>query len=218
MYTEQTAMEERKSGLYDLTAKVYESQNIKYLGLASGLCRIRMWTNFKASTPYDLSVHKFEANPAWNPFLKALGVAGVTLPGEDLYAAMEGNLIEGYLTNTFLVWPTGLYEVTHYVIDPPFYRNGFKFMANLDSWKRLPPDLQKLVMDVAIELEPERDKFEVQLDQELLQKCLGAGMETIKFSPADSKWFLDQAYNSQWDRIIAQDPVNGPKLKAVALQ
>ena len=39
------------------------------------------------------------------------------------------------------------------------------------------------------------------------------GMKVIKFSPEDTKWYVDLAYEAGWDEIIKQNPKLGPKLK-----
>ncbi len=215
-YTYLTGPEQRETGLYDLVAEMFREQNIAYLGLGAGFGRLWMFTSVPATTPYDLSGHRFEGHPAWNEFLDALGISGVILPGEDLYAAMEQGLIEGFITNSSTVLFLSIYEVTDYLIYHPFYRTQNKFLLNLDSWNRLPPHLQQLLMDVVIELEPEQRDRDATLDEEWIQALFDAGMEPIEFSPADAKWFTDTAYDSMWEKILRVHPVRGPRLKELA--
>jgi len=39
------------------------------------------------------------------------------------------------------------------------------------------------------------------------------GVEFIKFSPADAEWYLDLAYQAEWDFYMEKDPVNTAKFK-----
>ena len=40
-----------------------------------------------------------------------------------------------------------------------------------------------------------------------------AGMEFIKFSPADADWFIRTAYRSRWDKMEESKPEIAPKLR-----
>jgi hypothetical protein len=39
------------------------------------------------------------------------------------------------------------------------------------------------------------------------------GMKVIKFSPEDTKWYIDLAYKAGWDEVTKQNPELAPKLK-----
>jgi hypothetical protein len=39
------------------------------------------------------------------------------------------------------------------------------------------------------------------------------GMKVIKFSPEDSKWYVDLAYEAGWEEVIKQNSDLGPKLQ-----
>ena len=39
------------------------------------------------------------------------------------------------------------------------------------------------------------------------------GMKVIKFSPKDTKWYIDTAYEAGWEEVIKQDPALGSQLR-----
>ncbi len=69
---------------------------------------------------------------------------------------------------------------------------------NLDSWNRLPKDLQDLLTDVMMEVEKEITLFFDKEESDAYKKILNAGVKPIKFSPADEKKFYNTVYGAFW--------------------
>lgn len=215
-YTLLTGPEMRETGMYDLLAEMYKEENIAYLGMGQGYTQLRIWTNKRTNTPYDLVGQRMEGSPAWNDFLEALGIAPVGMKRGEIFTSLDQGLIDGYTTPPSDMWYLGTYEIVKYQVGPPFWRSSRKFLMNLDSFNQLPQHLQQLLMDVVIELEPEQRDRDMTVDAEFLQKVLDSGVETIEWSPADTQWFIDLSYDSMWKKIIDTHPVNGPKLRELA--
>ena len=76
------------------------------------------------------------------------GAAGVMMPPGDVYSSLERGILDACeLGNPSSNWNRGLHEVTDYTGFPGIHKiqETHGFMVNMDSWNKLPADLQKLV-------------------------------------------------------------------------
>ena len=112
----------------------------------------------------------------------------------------------------------GLHEVSPYYIDHTFYKSNMTFIMNPASWNRLPKHLQDLMDEVIIEVENEMPAFYGEFMTRDLQKAVAAGVEVIKFSPEDEKWFLDLAYEAGWAQQFKRYPELAPKFKELLVK
>jgi TRAP-type mannitol/chloroaromatic compound transport system substrate-binding protein len=89
------------------------------------------------------------------------------------------------------------------VIDLPFYgASNVIALMNLDKWKKLPPDVQKKVLEVTADFEPKMVQYFH--DQEQKEwKELDKLVTRVKFSEAENKKYLDTAYEVEW-AVIAK--------------
>ncbi len=74
----------------------------------------------------------------------------VTLRPSEVYTAVERGVVDGFALSTVgMIVDAGLYEVTKYTIDHPFLNTNFVVIMNLDSWNRIPKNLQDLLRETA---------------------------------------------------------------------
>ena len=85
-------------------------------------------------------------------------------------------------------------------------------LVNLDTWNKLTKPQQKLLTDLMIENEAKFTKVFEELGEKELNAMQAKGMKFIKFTPEDSKWYVDLAYKAGWDEVIKKSPEIGPKL------
>ncbi len=97
----------------------------------------------------DFEGLKFRTWGLWATLLaEKLGVAVVTLPGGEIYAAAAAGIIDAF---EFITphgnWPMGFHEITQYLMVPGIHSPGWiaYIVANHDSWNALPPDLQAIL-------------------------------------------------------------------------
>jgi len=102
------------------------------------------------------------------------------------------------------MWPLvsirlfGWQEVAKYVVGPPFYKVSHPLLMNAKKWDALPKDIQAVFMEALKEevvVIDARTVDEIKNEYVELKK---AGMEIIEFSPADTKKYLDMAYEEGW--------------------
>ncbi len=216
--SELTVAEERESGAYDFLVDLYKQGGFFLLGRAGvpvPSSRYFLAINKKVSTPQELSGLKVGPGSIANNFMNALGIKAVRVTHGEMSTGLERGVIDGIVDVYSAYVPDERWEGAPYVIDHPFYNGGTAMIMNLDSWNKLPQHLQDLMMEVKIEGEAYwAEEYKTQT-LEQIETMRENGVEFIKFSPADAKWYLDLAYQAEWDYYMEKDPVNTAKLKAL---
>jgi TRAP-type mannitol/chloroaromatic compound transport system substrate-binding protein len=120
----------------------------------------------------------------------ALGAAPVSVPGGEIYSALDTGLVEaaeyiGWTEN----WQNGMHEVTSYVLWPSFHSNtvGCDVSFNLEVWNSLPDDIQALVEAMAMEVGFLVDYMPSSSDFEFRKKTLEYGLTETQMPPEEFK-------------------------------
>jgi TRAP-type C4-dicarboxylate transport system substrate-binding protein len=205
--------EERRTGAYDFLNQLHQQKvNAVYLGRFSNGIQFHIYLNKKIDKP-DFSGLKIRVTPVYKPFVEALGGVSVTTSPGEVYTALERGVVDGYGWPSIKISDFGWHEVTKYVVDPGFYQVDVCILVNLDSWNRLPKDLQQLLTKVAEKVEHEASEYFAKIIQEEREFIASKGMQVIKFSSADEKQYLETAYQSGWDRVFSKSPADAGKLQ-----
>jgi len=213
-----TVKEERERGLHDWYRKVMAKEiNAYYLGQYHAPQWMRLGTNKLARTRGDLARSKIRAISFIFPGLKAVGAVPVAMPMTDVYTAMERGVVDGwqmpYASNLV---ETGLAKVTKYVVGPRLlYGQNSSLIVNLDKWKSLPPELQKVMLDTVVENEEVWYQWWIDTGNKEEKKWQHAGIKFIEWSAADNEWLQKTFTNALWDWVIQKNPVYGPEFKAL---
>ena len=116
------------------------------------------------------------------PVMQKLGAAVTPLPTAEVYSALEKGVIDfadrgGLAAN----YDAGLYEVAKYIILPGFHQptTATCYVANMDSWNKLPKDIQNIVESAAREASAELFQQHLVKGMEALQKFKEKGCEVI---------------------------------------
>jgi TRAP-type C4-dicarboxylate transport system substrate-binding protein len=121
---------------------------------------------------------------------KALGFSPVSMPTGDIYEAQDKGVIDGHIRPSELLVSRRLFEVTKYIVDVDLGHDIFFVAMNLNTWNKLPPEVQKvfdeLSGDWAVEFTGKAwDKF----DKEAEDEVRGKGLELITLSSQEqAKW------------------------------
>ena len=84
-------------------------------------------------------------SPLWTSMFNALGASATSVNFAEVYSALQTHIVEGQ-ENPLAVIATGkLYEVQKYCAMTNHMWDGFWFLANKQSFARLPPELQVIV-------------------------------------------------------------------------
>jgi TRAP-type C4-dicarboxylate transport system substrate-binding protein len=99
------------------------------------------------------------------------------------------------------------------VIDRGVGQGALAIIVNLDTWNKIPKELQNQITEIAAQVVRE---YSLDMDKEVLkakQTAKDNAMEFIKFSPEDEKWFVDTHYAESWAVNISKYPEVAPKMR-----
>lgn len=216
-YTEVTEAEERTNGAYALKVELFGKGGLFYLGLGQARPQphgyFRFHLNKQIARPQDIAGLKIGKGTVALTFLKYLGASSVTLQMNELYGAMESNVVNGLLEPT-VGWAGQSGEsVTKYMYNPMFLNPTLVNIMHPATWNQIPKNLQNLLIEAQIE-GPETEFLPVINKQvkDADQKMIKAGVKVIDFSPEDGKWMVDTCYRVEWEETIRMYPDVGPKL------
>jgi TRAP-type C4-dicarboxylate transport system substrate-binding protein len=206
-------MKERQTGYYDFRKDLFKKHNIHYLGRAEFGVWFQIFTNKAVQRPQELKGQKIRVSATYEPFVKKLGAVPVTIPGGEIYTALERGTIDGYAWSVLGNVQAGWVEVCKYILEPRIYEMNIEGLVNLKTWEKLPAHLQKLLSDCMIENEKQYVKIMADIAEKEYQEMQKKGMKVINFSPEDTRWYVETAYEAGWEEVIKQNPTLGPQLK-----
>jgi TRAP-type C4-dicarboxylate transport system substrate-binding protein len=198
---------ERESGFIGELEARAENVGLKFLGrtiLSEGY--FRMSTNRKVQTREDFKGMKI-AFMGWQTYqLEALGIIPVEMSSVDYYTGVEQGVVDGFARSPGGTVNYHLYEVTKYVLDPPFDSGEGVAIMNLDSWNKLSKAHQDAIIASQRELEGLSSAYQADIHGKSVQTLLDNGMELIKLSPEDVKWFIDKTQEGGWNYYATVHP------------
>jgi TRAP-type transport system periplasmic protein len=78
-----------------------------------------------------------------------LGASGVSMPGGEVYMALQTGVVDGTITGIDVAVDRKFYEVAKNVLRQNMIFGMFVFLMNKETWNGLPPELQKLIDQLA---------------------------------------------------------------------
>ena len=212
--SELAAWEERKSGLFELWDEVFAKRvNAKYLGRLHSLIPFMVYCNRKVEKVEDFRGLKIRVMPLYIPFMKAIGAIPVTMPPTDIYTGMERGVVDGFMWPRVGMISWGLQEVTKFVVVPGVFQMEPATMINLDRWKKIPKDLQDLLVEVIQDHEyigSMRNFMILDKEEKVREK---AGMKIIQLPPVEAEKFVKIAYDMTWEEVSKSAAEYGPRLR-----
>jgi TRAP-type transport system periplasmic protein len=124
--------------------------------------------------------------PDFPTLLGKMGATGSNMPPMEIYSALEKGIISGVCMASETLQSMNYADITQYstnlhLIGPP----GISFCMNLDTWNRLPPDIQKVFEDSLPWMNTEIDKLLLEIDQEAIDYAKAKGHEFIELPSED---------------------------------
>lgn len=214
--TELAEWEERKTGAFEIWGEIFEKRvNAKYLGRLHSLLPFKVFSNKKIEKVEDIKGMKIRVMPLYIPFIKAMGATPVTIPPTEIYTSMERGVVDGFMWPNVGVISWGLQEVTKYVINPGVFQMEPATAINLDKWKKIPADLQELILEIVQDMEYIASMRNSLIEQKEDEVRKAAGMETITLPPEEARKFKEICYEKTWEYVIEMAPEYAPKLREV---
>jgi TRAP-type C4-dicarboxylate transport system substrate-binding protein len=187
-----------------------EFKNLKYIhGFPMPPYHIHT-TEKKVRVPEDLRGMKLLADANSTDFIKLLGAVPVVKGPPDWYMSVQKGLVEGKLNHWNVVRVFKLEELFKYHTDMgPAGVNSliFGWWMNEDTWKKLPPKAQKVIMD--LQGPYEQKSVGISLDQQKMSVAAAnkAGHPIIELTPQElEKWVaIGEQIQQNWiDKMEAK--------------
>jgi TRAP-type C4-dicarboxylate transport system substrate-binding protein len=209
--------ERRAFGFIDLVDEAYgKKSNAKYLGMSYGIGGYHFILK-KEIQKADLTGMKIRATPYYDPMIRALGGVTVRVAAGEIYSALEKGVVDGAGFPVFGAFDYKWYEVSKFQLRPAFGEVVDCLLVNLDSWNKVPKEMQNLIVQVTKEMEEEGYKTLTTRMREEEEKLVGLGMKLNTLSPAEGEKLIKIYYERTWDEIVLKhSPDYGPKLKALS--
>ncbi len=116
--------------------------------------------------------------------LSAIGMAPVMIPWGETIPALASGAVSGVSTSAVSGVDGKFWEFLKYVYPTNHVWSSQMLTVNLDSWKALSADQQKLVADTAAKMEPAFWANSLKADVDSLNRLKEGGMEVVPVSQA----------------------------------
>jgi TRAP-type mannitol/chloroaromatic compound transport system substrate-binding protein len=126
--------------------KICAKHGVHYLG-ATPIEAEHFWSKKPLRSINDLKGLKIRAGGAAAATVSALGASVVTIPGAEIYQALERGVIDACEFTTLTVNTNyAFHEVAKYITMPTYSGGGnYDWLVNQKAWNDLPDDLKKIV-------------------------------------------------------------------------
>lgn len=147
--------------------------------------------------------------------MEALGASPVMVPMEDTYVALERGTVDGAMSLYESTCGFRFYEVAKYhIVNSNVFTMVFAVTMNLDSWNKLPPDVQKQMEKVSYAYGSAffgRETFDMAKPaclKTLKEKGYEGKIEEITLTPQELKRWQDIC-TPQWDAWVKDMEAKG---------
>jgi len=193
--------DDRKSGAFDLLNKWHNEKNLQFLARASTGQGFQGYLTQKRTKP-DLKGLTMRIVPIYIPLINALGAKGVSTAGGEVYTALERGTVDGFWWGGREIRPWGWNEVCKYIWGPPIWTVDVYVFMNKKKWDSLDETQKAFLNELLQDYEVKTYAAQVSLQDEITRKLLEGGMEEIRFSPEDEKWYTNMAYTEGWKAAL----------------
>jgi TRAP-type C4-dicarboxylate transport system substrate-binding protein len=179
---------------YDLLAKGYFTRELakyKLLYLAT-------------TAPYDILARNPIRTPAeakgkrlrsgggpWTATIEAWGAVPVTIPAAEVYPALERGILDGVVQGIGPAFNLKLHEIAKFVNLIGIGSYGFCLAMNMDYYKKLPADIQKVIDDLAMEQRnnPQQGRIFTEEASKAVAQLPNFGVTVYRPSPSElTQW------------------------------
>lgn len=182
--------------------KKYHLKNL----FAFGTTEVDLDTTVKVTRLEDLKGLKIRAVGNQVHLLQALGGVPITAIGQEITVLLERGTIQGLIGAPSFVTSYGMANAIKYFVDIPFGSVTGSICMNINTWNRLPKDIQKIIEDVDREMPDVVAKSYIYYNKKGLDKMVAGGTQIIKVDEAEKEKVVDIARKSIWDKWVQDAP------------
>ena len=211
-YTNQSMAEMRKSGAFDYLNKIFMEKGMYYLARTTEGVQYHIYINKKVDKA-DFTGMKLRIAPVYRDFFQAVGANVVQVAPGEVYTSLERGVVDGYGWPMMGIFDLGWQEKTKFRIEPGFYSVEVGAIFNLNAWKKLTPAQRAFLEKQAAWLESQNAAVAARDVPAEVQKQQQAGIQVIKFEPAQAALLVKKANDAAWDAVVKSSPAHGAKLR-----
>lgn len=194
-----------KHGGLDFIRKAYAKHKIFFIyPMPTSLLPIM--GNFPIEKISDLKGKKVWSEGPTALYVKAAGGNPMAFPPEDLYMALKLGTVDGFIYSTAELKTAKYAEVVKYVNLPPvIFPLNTDFICNMDSWNKLPKDVQKTFMEIVRKVTPEIYETYAKANQEGIDYAVSKGVKIVNLQKDEMPNMIAVA-KQVWDETAAESP------------
>jgi tripartite ATP-independent transporter DctP family solute receptor len=151
--------------------------------------------------------------PVYVMMFEALGASPTPIPWPEVYSAMKSNLADGLETTPEGMWDYKMYEVTNYVTITNHLYTCDTLLMRDESLKALPADLQKALLEAAVEMEQWGRELVIGENELVYDRLRGTGITINELSLAE-RTKIQNACLPVWQKLATT--YNAPVIMEIA--
>ncbi len=208
----------RKAGITGFFNDVTQKRaGVKLLGLTSGPVGFAIFTKKPVRSVDGFKGMKMRSTPTYLPLGQALGATMIQVPWPDVYNALERGVVDGYFSPVIGTLGSKLYEQICCMLKPYFWTVRTWLYINLDTWKKLTAEQQKVLTDSIVAAENwTPGYYKGIIDEEIDTLVSKHGLKIIELAGDEAKSFRKMAYESAWKKYLPNSPEYGKKIRELA--
>lgn len=193
---------------WDIVDKAYEAKNVKLAALLTPSDPQTFMTMFPVNGLSDFKGHRISSVGYWAMLVKNTGASPVIFRSMgEVYQSLEKGVIDGVFMATSPLSDFKWNEVVEYALWPPFATGGtVDIIVNLDAFNSLTPDLQKIFIDTAREMNATHMiPYTRRISTKTIENAKLKGVEFIALSESEKEKFREASIG-MWDFV---ENING---------
>lgn len=157
------------------------------------------WSGFRSittkkgpiNTPEDLKGLKIRTMPSKTMVDAVNNMGAIATPMDQgaVYNALQSGILDGWENNPATVLSYKMNEVCPYFSFTNHFATPNILLMSVKTWDKLPPELQKIIMEVSAESQKDESEIFHKNEKENIEKLKAAGM---KFNEVDTKPFFER--------------------------
>jgi TRAP-type C4-dicarboxylate transport system, periplasmic component len=208
----------RESGVYELIDKHYNARGLKLIGVFSSASGYHFLLREPIGADGALKGRKIRASATYHDMVEQLQGAVVSLPASEIYSALERRVVDGAAWPVFGAMESRWYEVSEYMTRPTFGVTNQILFMNLDAWEALSDKQQKVILEVARELEVSGRKVFENLWEKEDAAMQAAGLKITQFGPEIAPKVDAIFAAGVWKQVKARSGPDGEALHKLAVE
>lgn len=196
-----TTQEDQRSGFYDYINELHQKKaNAFFLGRTDQMGYV-FYTVKPVAKLADFKGLRLRGIPNMIPMIKRLGGSAITLPMPEIFTALERSVIDGLGLPFIGVVDYGYTDLIKYYVKQPFGYSVGGFSVNLNTWKRMPPDIQNLMKQLTKETQDNMSARESRLLSKEEAVLRAKKIVFVEFSPAENQTYAQFAREAGWEYV-----------------